>query len=318
MSVGAAPGSLRDLVAPGAVVVPLRARELPAAVERLRAAAGSAGPGPGAPAVEDLVPIGEHALLARLRDDAVADVRLALGIAPGPLPFAPGTAPGARLLLLLVAPTAPTGRYLQALSALGHMLRRGETAERLAAARSAEEALALPGWTETRLGEELLVRDVMTPGVASVTPEATLQEVAALMASRRLRAVPVVNEAGEILGMITDREVLQHFLPRVAGVSEDEAEDEAGDGGSVPVRDRMLRSVMCVRDDQSLREVANTMVQKDVDRFPVVVEGELAGFLTRGDIIRRLLAPSGSLDGAGGDSAPPPDPRGGMATEGGE
>ena len=41
--------------------------------------------------------------------------------------------------------------------------------------------------------------------------------------------------------------------------------------------------------DQPLAEVASLMTNKDVDRVPVVEEGRLVGFLTRGDIVRKLI-----------------------------
>ena len=52
----------------------------------------------------------------------------------------------------------------------------------------------------------------------------------------------------------------------------------------------MARTVLCVAEDQTLTDVANLMSSKDVDRFPVVREGRVVGFLTRADLIRRLIA----------------------------
>jgi CBS domain-containing protein len=51
----------------------------------------------------------------------------------------------------------------------------------------------------------------------------------------------------------------------------------------------MTRQVLCVSPEQPLADVASLMVNKDVDRVPVVGEGRLVGFLTRGDIVRKLL-----------------------------
>ena len=59
--------------------------------------------------------------------------------------------------------------------------------------------------------------------------------------------------------------------------------------GQLTVRDIMSRSVMCISEDQGLAEVASVMVNKDVERLPVVHEGKLTGFLTRGDILRKLF-----------------------------
>ena len=55
------------------------------------------------------------------------------------------------------------------------------------------------------------------------------------------------------------------------------------------VRDVMSRQVMCVAPEQPIAEVASLMSNKDVDRVPVVREGQLVGFLTRGDIVRKLI-----------------------------
>ena len=55
------------------------------------------------------------------------------------------------------------------------------------------------------------------------------------------------------------------------------------------VRDVMTRQVLCVSPDQPLAEVASLMTNKDVDRVPVVQEGRLVGFLTRSDIVRKLI-----------------------------
>jgi CBS domain-containing protein len=51
----------------------------------------------------------------------------------------------------------------------------------------------------------------------------------------------------------------------------------------------MDRSVLCISEEQSLAEVANMMISRNIERFPVVREGRLVGLLTRGEIVRRLF-----------------------------
>ena len=140
----------------------------------------------------------------------------------------------------------------------------------------------------------LSVRDVMTSSVITATPETPLLSVAKTMMDRHVRAIPVVDESGHVLGIVTDRNVMSQFLPQL------ETRELAGGGleltepGGVAVRDVMDRSVMCVNDDQPLADVAALMLDKEMERLPVVAEGVLVGFLTGGDIIRALLAePSG-------------------------
>ena len=55
------------------------------------------------------------------------------------------------------------------------------------------------------------------------------------------------------------------------------------------VRDIMTRSVLCIAEDKGLDEAVSLMINKDVEQFPVVGEGKLVGFLSRGDIIRKLF-----------------------------
>lgn len=134
------------------------------------------------------------------------------------------------------------------------------------------------------------VRDVMTTSVITATPETPLLTIAETMIHRHVRAIPVIDETGHVLGMVTDRSVMSQFLPRLEADEPTSGElDLAGPQG-VAVRDVMDRSVMCVNDDQPLADVAALMLDKEMERLPVVAEGVLVGFLTRGDIIRRLLA----------------------------
>jgi CBS domain-containing protein len=64
-----------------------------------------------------------------------------------------------------------------------------------------------------------------------------------------------------------------------------------GLGSERTVRDAMTRQVLCVAPEQPVAEVAALMSNKDVERVPVVREGRLVGFLTRGDIVRKLIGP---------------------------
>ncbi|MGH7702209.1 MAG: CBS domain-containing protein, partial [Gemmatimonadales bacterium] len=59
--------------------------------------------------------------------------------------------------------------------------------------------------------------------------------------------------------------------------------------GQLPVREAMSRNVFCLSEDQTVAEAATLMTNKELDRFPVVREGVITGFLTRADIVRKLV-----------------------------
>ncbi|MDH3733066.1 MAG: CBS domain-containing protein [Gemmatimonadota bacterium] len=137
----------------------------------------------------------------------------------------------------------------------------------------------------------MLVSDVMTRDVVSAAPETPLDEAADTLVRRRLRAIPVTDGEGHVVGMLTDRQVMTHFLPGL--------EDPAAGRPDRPdviregtVRDVMERTVMCVNESEPLGDVVRLMLDKEIERLPVVSDSRLVGFLTRGDIIRRLLGDS--------------------------
>ena len=132
-----------------------------------------------------------------------------------------------------------------------------------------------------------------------LAPETPLGEVAHLMVERDVRALPVVDETGTLLGMVSHKELLKFLIPdylqrtksgEVRALTKSQIQRGSTDPRQIPVREAMARSVLCLAEDQTLSDVASLMNSKDVDRFPVVREGKVVGFLTRADLIRRLIA----------------------------
>lgn len=236
--------------------------------------------------IRDLIHVGGRVLLPHVRTDAVANLVVALGVSHTPLPLGSGADdPSVQVVILVLAPPAATGLYLQTVAALARVLRDDAVVDAMVAARTPEELLAIGEIRGITIQPRLTVRDVMTARVYRVGPDATVRDVLDMVADHRLRAVPVVDEERGVLGMVTDRDLLRFFLPvvqKTTGQSPASLKD-------TPVREVMSRSVICVSEDQALAEVMSIMVTKDLERLPVVSEGKLTGFLTRGDILRKLF-----------------------------
>ena len=238
------------------------------------------------PHVRDTIHISGRVLLPHLRTEGVSRLVVALGVAPAPLRLSSGAPAEAQVVVLVLAPPTAVGLYLQTVAALARALRDDAVVDRLIEARSADEVLAIPEIREICIEPRLTVRDVMTQRVYRVRPDDSVRDVLTLVRQHRLRAVPVVGEQREVLGIVTDRDLLRHFLPGVQRPGESSIDALR----SVRVRDVMSRSVICVSEDQALADVASIMVAKDLDRLPVTHEGKLTGFLTRGDILRKIFA----------------------------
>ncbi len=267
--------ALRELLAR------LRASGAVADVEKLVARADEDRP-------EDIVALGDRAFLLHYRTDAAADLVVALGTAPEPICRKTEQAESqcARIVLLVVAPPRLAARYLQVVGAFARLLSRPEVVEAILAQPDAESLAALPSFHEAQLPAQLLVRDVMALRPVSTTPDTPIRDAGMVLARRGLTALPVLGEDGRIIGLLSDRELIRHLLTsHLQG-----ARQGAGESGAPRlVRDVMTRQVLCVSPDQPLADVASLMANKDVDRVPVVREGQLVGFLTRGDIVRKLI-----------------------------
>lgn len=254
----------------------------PAQLERLR----------GHERIRDVVHIGDRVLLPHMRTDAVDRLVVALGVSPAALRTADRVEPAReRVVVLVLAPPAAANLYLQMVAALARALRDDKVVDRLVQAGSPDEVLAIPELRELVVQPRLTVRDVMTQRVFRVYPDTPVRELLELVTRHELKAVPVVNEKREVLGVVTDRDLLRHLMPNTVRAGGGVRPDAAGSDQpafDVTVREIMSRSVMCISEDQGIPEVAGIMINKDVERLPVVSEGRLTGFLTRGDILRKL------------------------------
>jgi len=194
------------------------------------------------------------------------------------------------MILLIVAPPRDSAAYLQTVAAFARVLARPDVAEALLAARSPTDVLALPALGELKLEGQLLVRDVMRSEVVALRPDETLDAAARQLERLNVEALPVVGAGGQLLGMLSHRELLRELAPGYVQRVTAAAAPPAAVTGPRLVRDAMARSVLCVSEDQTLADAAHLLSTREVERVPVVEEGVLRGVLTRADLARRLLA----------------------------
>jgi CBS domain-containing protein len=192
-----------------------------------------------------------------------------------------------RVVALILAPTDAATLYLQTVAALARVFRDPRTVDRIVAAATPEDVLSAADLANLRLQPRLTVRDIMIHGVSSVTPATSVRDTVDLMLRRRLRAIPVVGEKLEVLGIISEWDIMRGLLPQIPRAGQESGTDIVPE--TLRVRDIMTRSVLCISEELGLEEAANMMINKDVEQFPVTSEGKLSGFLTRSDIIRKLF-----------------------------
>ena len=285
---------LRELLPPEHILVPLEAATFRDAVVALVRRLHSRGHLRDLPAIEkalvaargrDIVAIGPDVALPHFRTDAVDQLQLAIAIVPAAMDVRDtGLTSSPRIIALVLAPPEAASRYLQTVAALARLFRDPQIVERLATAQSPEEVLAIGELTEVKVQPDLRVRDVMTLRTEGIAPNATVRHAVDLMLRHNWRALPVVGEKGEVLGILTEWDVMHALLPEIPHAGEGETQDQG-----MLVKEAMTRSVFCISEEMSLEEAVNLMINKNIEQFPVVSDGALTGMLVRADIIRKLF-----------------------------
>jgi CBS domain-containing protein len=155
---------------------------------------------------------------------------------------------------------------------------------------TSEALVRVPTLSDVELQSQLTVGDLMTDHPRVTAPDTPLREAAAEMVQGGLGALPVVDNDRRLVGLLADRDLLRDLLTSVEFGSRMAKTQPRSPDRRRSVRDVMTRQVLCVAPEQPLAEVVSLMVNKDVERLPVVRHGQLVGFLTRGDILRQLIA----------------------------
>ncbi len=132
-----------------------------------------------------------------------------------------------------------------------------------------------------------MVKYVMTENPVTVGPDTPLRQAVNLMRERKIRHLPVVDDGGRLVGILTDRDVRHAAL--VPALAEHLAW-EPRRLKALRVRDVMTWSVVTTHPEATLAQAGMTMFQRRIGSLPVVENGRLVGILTETDILGALSA----------------------------
>lgn len=137
------------------------------------------------------------------------------------------------------------------------------------------------------------VGDVMTRDVVSVTPDTPIKDVATLLVERGISGLPVCDPDGAVLGVLSEADLLvkQGGPPERSGGIFAWLVDSASSPDLAKLRahtagEAMTAPAITVDTDRPVAEAARTMVERGINRLPVVDGGALAGIVTRADLVR--------------------------------
>jgi len=143
-----------------------------------------------------------------------------------------------------------------------------------------------------------LARDLMSFPVTTIPVTATIGDVADLMLERGCSCVPVVDESGNLVGILTHTDFSMHhkFMPLAenlysllgAWASPETVEGVYHEIRSRKVKDVMSHPVTTVEESTPVTEVVETMLHNHINRVPIMRAKSLVGIITRHDLLKLL------------------------------
>lgn len=151
---------------------------------------------------------------------------------------------------------------------------------------------------------QTFVRDIMDPNPETVREDTPVQDVIRLLRGNELHGVPVVNEGGRCVGIITENDLvisddegalhLPHFIELFGGIVFLEPlkrfEERLNKAFAANAEDMMTSDPVTVDPDATVREAATIIAEEGHNRLPVVEHGRLVGVVSRVDVLSALAA----------------------------
>jgi CBS domain-containing protein len=136
--------------------------------------------------------------------------------------------------------------------------------------------------------------EIMTFGAATIGPDAPVREAARVMLAHRISGLPVIDPAGNLVGIVSENDLL-------GAIVEPEAQSEPHgtvQSAQLHVRDVMTERVVTIAADTPVREIVKLMRRHAVKRLPVVSQDQVIGIVSRADLLRGLAREAELMPGA--------------------
>lgn len=146
--------------------------------------------------------------------------------------------------------------------------------------------------------------DVMVTSVICVRADATVESIAETLLSNRISAVPVLDDAGSIVGIVSEGDLIHRveagterrrswWLEMLTGRAVLAREYVMSHGRKAG--DVMTRSVISVKPDTPVSEIASLLEKHRIKRVPVMQDGNIVGIVSRANLIQALVSRDGGI-----------------------
>jgi len=150
------------------------------------------------------------------------------------------------------------------------------------------------------------IKDIMTREVISITPNIGIVEIYNIFREKRIGGLPVIDKKGDIVGIVTKKELLAVMLPDYFTMIEDflfvddfgaldEELENLPELNLFLAEDLMVKEVATIDEDASLLKAPVIMHKYNIKHLPVVKGKKLVGVVTRSNILKALIERKGGL-----------------------
>jgi CBS domain-containing protein len=148
-------------------------------------------------------------------------------------------------------------------------------------------------------------RDVMVFPVITVKPSSSVKEVATTLLERRISAVPVVDDQGKLVGIISEGDLMhrseagterQRSWWLLGWTGDETLAAEYVKAHACKVADVMTRNVITATPETPLNEIAALLERNSIKRVPIVKDGQLVGIVSRANLIQAVASTRKELE----------------------
>ena len=145
-------------------------------------------------------------------------------------------------------------------------------------------------------------KEIMAKEVITVKQDATIEEIAKVLIDNKVSGVPVIDDEGKLVGMVTEGDLLyKETSPRIpnfinilgAVIYYNGVETYNEDFKKImasQAKEIMSDKVVVTSEDMEIADVAKLMIQHGIKRIPVVKDAQMIGIISRADIIQTLIS----------------------------
>ncbi|NLJ88902.1 MAG: CBS domain-containing protein [Epulopiscium sp.] len=145
-------------------------------------------------------------------------------------------------------------------------------------------------------------KDIMEKNVLAIKKDVFVKDIAKIMFENKISGVPVVDDENKVIGVVTEKDLVfkekesafpayVEFLGSLLfSEGAKKHDDELKRISLITAEEIMTRDVYTITEDATIEEIANIMVDKNINRVPVVDKGgRIIGIVSRADMLKTII-----------------------------